>query len=87
MLNQTSNASLRQIVGVVYINPYASPEGLNRIRRFLREHAKGHYRWGHLYKYPMIEFDEIDDLTAMRSKFVRHIDGYKDLSDCPEPVE
>lgn len=87
MLNRTSNASLRQTVGVVYINPYASPEALRRIRRFVREHAKGHHRWGWLYKYPMIEFDVIADLTATRTKFAKHIDGYKDLSDCPEPVQ
>ena len=46
---------------------------------------RGNYRWGHLYRYPMIEFDDIDDLTIAREKFARMIEGYKDLSDCPEP--
>jgi hypothetical protein len=87
MLNRVTKVSLRQVVGVVYISPYASPEALRRILRFVKEHARGHHRWGWLYKYPMIEFDDIDDLTAMRTKFAKHIDGYKDLSDCPEPVE
>jgi hypothetical protein len=64
-----------------------SKEGLGRVRRFVQERAKGNYRWGSLYRYPMIEFDEIDDLTATRTKFARFVEGYKDLSDCPEPAE
>ena len=87
MLSRAANATLREIVGAVYISPYASHDRLRRIRRFLREHARGHYRFGNLYQYPMIEFDEIRDLTAMRQKFARQIDGYKDLSDCPEPAD
>jgi len=87
MLIKVSKESLRQVVGVVYLSPYASREALGRIRRFLRNHAIGHHRWGWLYKYPMIEFDDIADLTAIRAKFAKHIDGYKDLSDCPELPE
>jgi hypothetical protein len=32
----------------------------------------------------MIVFQDVDNLTVVRHKFVRLIDGYKDLSDCPE---
>jgi hypothetical protein len=84
---ETSQSALREIVAVVYIRPYASSDRLGRIRRFLREHAQGHYRFGNLYQYPMIEFDQISDLTAIRQKFGRLIDGYKDLSDSPEPAD
>jgi hypothetical protein len=87
MLKQLPTAALAQIVGIIYINPFTSPQALRRIRRFVREHARGHHRWGKLYQYPMIEFDDVDDLTAVRKKFVRLIDGYKDLSDCPEQAD
>jgi hypothetical protein len=84
MLQTLDSTTLKLIVGVVYINPYASPEALKRIRRFVKRHARGHYRWGNLYRYPMIEFEDVDDLTVVRKKFARLIDGYKDLSECPE---
>ncbi len=84
MLQTPDSTTLKLIVGVVYINPYASPEALKRIRRFVKGHARGRYRWGNLYRYPMIEFEDVDDLTVVRQKFARLIDGYKDLSDCPE---
>jgi hypothetical protein len=87
MLQSTPKSALRSIVGVVYLSPFMSKEGTERIRRFVREHAKGNYRWGSLYRYPMIEFDEIDDLTITRTKFARFVEGYKDLSDCPESGE
>jgi hypothetical protein len=32
----------------------------------------------------MIEFADVEDLTVLRQKFARPIDGYKDLSDCPD---
>lgn len=84
MLKTPDSTTLKLIAGVVYLSPYASPEALKRIRRFVRGHARGPYRWGNLYRYPMIEFQDVDDLTVVRQKFARLIDGYKDLSDCPE---
>lgn len=87
MLQSTPRSALRSIVGVVYFSPFMSKERTEGIRRFVREHANGNYRWGSLYRYPMIEFDEIDDLTTTRTKFARFVEGYKDLSDCPEPAE
>jgi hypothetical protein len=84
MLQTPATNTLKLVSGVVYINPYASPEAIKRIRRFVKGHARGPYRWGNLYRYPMIEFQDVDDLTVVRQKFVRLIDGYKDLSDCPE---
>ncbi|GEM_PF-6451721 len=87
MLNRMHNAELKQIVGVVYFSPSVSRESLAQILRFVRENAIGHYRWGNMYQYWMIEFDEVDDLTATRGRFSRLIDGYKDLSDCPDLID
>jgi hypothetical protein len=87
MLQSTPKSALRSVAGVVYLSPFMSKEGTERIRRFVREHAKGNYRWGSLYRYPTIEFDDIDDLTATRTKFASVVEGYKDLSDCPEPAD
>lgn len=84
MLRTPDATTLKVIVGVIYFNPQTSSETLQRIRRFVRDHAQGSYRWGHLYRYPMIEFDDVNDLTIVRRKFARSVDGYKDLSDCPE---
>jgi hypothetical protein len=87
MLKQMSSTGPMQIAGIVYIDPHASREALLRLRRFLDAHARGHCRWGYLYQYPKIEFDDVSDLNAVREKFPRLLDGYMDLSDRPERAE
>ena len=83
MLNPESKSELSQIVAVAFSN-YVDPNALKKLQKFLREHAIGHHRWGKLYRYWKVEFDHIDDLTSLLKKFPRLIEGYKDLSDCPE---
>jgi hypothetical protein len=84
MLNPESKSELSQIVAVAYFSNYVDPDGLKKLQKFLREHGIGHHRWGKLYRYHKVELDHIDDLTSLLKKFPRLIEGYKDLSDCPE---
>ena len=84
MLNPESKSELSQIVAVAYFSNYVDPDGFKKLQKFLREHAIGHHRWGKLYRYSKVEFDHIDDLTSLLKKFPKLIEGYKDLSDCPE---
>lgn len=84
MLNQTSKSELSQIVAVAYFSNYVDQDALKKLQKFLREQAVGHHRWGKLYRYSKVELDHIEDLTALLKKFPKLIEGYKDLSDCPE---
>ena len=84
---RTSIGQLKLIRGVAYLNPYASKHSIKTVQRFVNRTARGRHRWGSLYRYPMIEFDDVRDLTALRSRFPRLIEAYKDLSDRPEQAE
>lgn len=84
MLNQTSKSELSQIAAVAYFSNNVDQDALKKLQKFLREHAVGRHRWGKLYRYLKVEFDDVEDLTSVLKKFPKLVEGYKDLSDCPE---
>lgn len=84
-MNTTSKLS--QIVAVAYFSHKIDPAVLRRIQRFLQQKAVGDHRWGRLYRYHKVDLDHFEDMTSLLKLFPKAIEGYKDLSDCPEPSD
>lgn len=85
MLDQMKTESkLNQIVAVAYFSHRIDPPVLEKIQQFLQKKAVGRHRWGKLYRYFKVELDHFEDMTSLLKLFPKAIEGYKDLSDCPE---